>query len=310
MNMRGSRREYICRTKIGQIKFFLLAVVLGAPIFGVNLTITTTSDGIVRLSWPRSAGEGFYLQRIANLSSKTEWDNLSDPATEGGAWIVTDHTSGASQFYRLRAWEILFDGSSTDAFRGYQSESFPSRWLATSDGELQTLPYSPKSVGTNDIVTRQMYLDFELRWEWNPRIGGNSGVIYRTSERRSSAAQSGPEYQLLDDNYENFVNLPSNVKMGAVYALLSPIDHEAVESNDWNVCRLIVVGDHVEHWLNNQQVLQYEINGADWANALSAYPTYGSVPDFGQATPGYIAFQCHGEFSCFRNIRLRLLEKL
>jgi hypothetical protein len=263
------------------------------------------------LTWPQAATNDFYLQFTTNLSPLVDWRNASDPTTNGTDLVVADDATASSRFYRLQAWEVLFDGTSTSALRGYQQTNFPAinRWLVTTNGELRAVAYpTPHNIGTNDIVTRAQFSDFELVWEWKASVGGNSGVMYRCTEQNSAATLSGPEYQLLDDTNSNYTGLPANQKMGAIYALFSPTTNKVlVPTGEWNQCRLLVQSNHVEHWLNGRRLISYEINSPAWTNALAAYTNYGNIPGFGQARSGYIAFQGHGEDSWFRNIKVRRL---
>src|SRR5690606_24811201 len=77
------------------------------------------------------------------------------------------------------AWLPLFDGTSTDAWRGYQMASMPSGWEIV-DGSLVRTGSGP------DIITREQFGDFELELEWKVGPGGNSGVMYRVTEADSS----------------------------------------------------------------------------------------------------------------------------
>ena len=58
---------------------------------------------------------------------------------------------------RAAGWEVLFDGTGTDAFRGYRSEGFPAAgWSVDAEGCLVT------SGGGGDLITRRMFENFEL----------------------------------------------------------------------------------------------------------------------------------------------------
>ena len=75
-------------------------------------------------------------------------------------------------------WEVLFDGTSTDAFRGFKSEEFPKHgWEIEEDGTLHRMNRS------RDIMTRTQYSDFDLRLEWKSYKGANSGIIYRIAQK-------------------------------------------------------------------------------------------------------------------------------
>src|SRR4051812_5868935 len=58
-------------------------------------------------------------------------------------------------------WVILFDGHSTDAWRGYKQPDFPKEsWVIDGDA-LRTNPAHPV-----DLITREQFDSFELDLEW------------------------------------------------------------------------------------------------------------------------------------------------
>ena len=272
------------------------------------------SGSQVILSWPQAATNDFYLQFAANLSAPIAWSNASDAATNGTDLAVTDPTTSLSRFYRLQAWEILFDGTSTAAFRGYKQSTFPRTnvWLITTNKELMAVVVpSGSSIRTNDLITTAQYDNFELRWEWKTSTNGNSGVFIRVTEpvgTNNFSAQTGPEYQLLDD--PSYSGLPGYQTMGAAFSLFAPTTNKLlVPTGQWNECRLIVQSNHVQHWLNGGTVLEYDINGPGWATAVANYSGGGPLlPGFAQTTPAPIALQHHGQQVWFRNIKIRKLS--
>jgi hypothetical protein len=74
----------------------------------------------------------------------------------------------------------------------------------------------------------------------------------------------------------------------------------------WNEVRIIVYGNHVEHWLNGTKVVEYELGSPDWETRLNA-SKFKQWPGYGRSTRGYIALQDHGDRVAYRNIRIRVL---
>jgi hypothetical protein len=62
----------------------------------------------------------------------------------------------------------------------------------------------------------------------------------------------------------------------------------------------------VEHWLNDQRVVSYELWDADWQARVAA-SKFASMPDYGRNRAGHLALQDHGDAVWFRNIRIRSL---
>jgi hypothetical protein len=59
-------------------------------------------------------------------------------------------------------WEILFDGTSLDQWRGYLAEDMYPEWVIE-DG---TLVFMPGKEGGKNIITKNTYTNFVLSLEW------------------------------------------------------------------------------------------------------------------------------------------------
>ena len=200
---------------------------------------------------------------------------------------------------RDEGWINLFDGSSMAAWRGYRQDSMPSGWRIQ-DGTLT------KDTVTGDILTRDQFGDFELELEWRLAAGGNSGLFYRGTEEYDHIYWSAPEYQLLDDatapNGESRLT-----SAGAAYALYPSPEGVLKPAGEWNAARIIVRGNHVEHWMNGQKLLEYELGSPDWTAKVKA-SKFVDWPNYGRSARGHIAVQGDHEGTLsLRNIRIRPL---
>ena len=203
-------------------------------------------------------------------------------------------------------WEVLFDGTSTDAFRGWKKEGFPEKGWEIKDGALHKIP----KAGGGDILTKKKYDSFELTWEWKVAEGANSGVMYHVAEGDGLGATyfTGPEYQILEDGHHHDGKNPKT-STAALYALIAPNDQKKLMPvGEWNSSRILVEGNHVEHWLNGKKVVEYEL-GSDELNKLIANSKFKQWPRFAKEKTGYIAFQDHGDEVWYRNIKIREIEE-
>ena len=197
------------------------------------------------------------------------------------------------------AWRTLFDGTSTEAWRGFQSTTFPDGWRIE-DGALTRVAEA------GDIITKDQFGDFELELEWKVPPKGNSGIMYRVTEADSSTYRTGPEYQVLDDagHPDGQNRLTSAASAYGFYAAPAGIVKAAGE---WNSTRIVARGNHIEHWLNGQKVVEYDLGSPDWETKLKA-SKFDVWKGYGRASRGHIALQDHGDRVAFRNIRIRELR--
>lgn len=206
-------------------------------------------------------------------------------------------------------WIILFDGKSTAKLRGYAMDSFPSQAWKVENGQLMTLTGVPNI----DLVTKDEFKNFELVFEWKTSVGGNSGVFYHVKENIAHESGNGNspnwldnfEMQILDD-----INFPDKAPIrsaGSLYDLIVPTNKTLKPIGEYNLAKLIVKGNHVEHWLNGKKIVQYE-TGSDEMKKLLANSKFKDNPHYGTSPNGVIMFQHHGQQMWFRNIKIRRLD--
>jgi hypothetical protein len=195
-------------------------------------------------------------------------------------------------------WRLLFDGNTTGGWRGYGRDDMPEGWQAV-DGALTRIAQA------GDIITTEQYTNFELALDWMVRPAGNSGIFYRVIESDDPIYYSGPEMQVLDDagHVDGAARLTA---AGANYGL-HPVPEGVVKpAGEWNSIRLVVNGDHVEHWLNGQKIVEYELGSDDWRERV-ANSKFVEWPAYGTAERGHIGLQDHGDWVAYRNIRIQVL---
>ncbi|MCH8807412.1 MAG: DUF1080 domain-containing protein [Planctomycetes bacterium] len=214
-----------------------------------------------------------------------------------------EKTAGLSDADRAAGWKMLFDGKSTDAWRGYRKDEFPSKGWEIED---QCLKVEAKGKG-GDIITREQYGDFELVLEWRVSAKANSGIMYRVIEKHSTSWQTGPEYQILDDaGYGD--SLKPGQMSGALYDLYEPSSAKAMKpTGEFNRTRIRLKDNLLQHWLNGVKVVECRTDGDEWSKRIAA-SKFGKYKGFGLQPRGHIALQEHGHDVWFRNIRIRDLS--
>lgn len=202
-------------------------------------------------------------------------------------------------------WEVLFDGSTLDKWRGFKQETVPDGWVIEDDA-LVALGKGGDLGG--DIITKKQYEAFELKLDWAISEGGNSGIFFHVLEDNyQTVYATGPEYQLIDD-----VGFPQKLedwqKTGANYAMNSAHNTVLKPIGEYNTSRIIVKNGHVEHWLNGKMVVNYELWTDDW-KARVAKSKWKDYPGYGLALKGYIGLQDHGSLVKFKNIKIKDLTE-
>jgi hypothetical protein len=194
-------------------------------------------------------------------------------------------------------WRLLFDGQTTSGWRSFGKQTFPAKGWTVDNGWLKCLA---KGRG-GDIVTVDEFTDFELCWEWRLPPKANNGLKYFITEQRGAAI--GHEYQMIDDTTIK----PGKGSTASFYDVLAPkLDKPLKPPGETNQSRIVVQGNHVEHWLNGAKVLQYEL-GSPEVLAAVARSKFKDVAGFGTKIKGRILLTDHGDEACFRNVKIRAL---
>jgi hypothetical protein len=214
----------------------------------------------------------------------------------GGETAVQSAMNELTPSEREAGWQLLFDGKTTGGWRGYRKQTMPDGWQVV-DGALTRVAEA------GDIVTEDEFGDFELKLEWKVEPGGNSGIMFRVTEDADQTYESGPEMQVLDDE-RHADGKSRSTAAGSNYALHAAPAGVVKPAGEWNRVRLLVDGAHVEHWLNGQKVVEYELWSPDWEKRV-ADSKFAQWPGYGRAKRGHIALQDHGDRVAYRNIKIR-----
>ncbi len=246
-------------------------------------------------------------------------------------YVVNLVPNSLSEQEVAQGFSLLFDGSTTGGWRGAGKESFPEKGWNVMEGVL-TVEASggAEAAHGGDIVTVEEYSTFELSLDFKITEGANSGIKYFITESYGSDASAiGLEYQILDDERhpDATQGAAGNRTLGSLYDLLPAHEAKTVRKpGQWNRARIVVTGTrveetvtgsrmtqsefkgaHVEHWLNDRKILEYE-RGTPVFDALVARSKYVVWEGFGHWPQGHILLQDHGDEVHFRSIKIRHID--
>ena len=204
-----------------------------------------------------------------------------------------------SRAERAAGWRLLFDGRTTAGWRSHRADTIGAGWQVVDGALTRVAP-------AGDIVTVEQFRDFELELDWLISPGGNSGIFYRVADEGDEVYLSGHEMQVLDDARHADGQSPLT-SAGSVFGLYPAPRGVVHPAGRWNHARIVVSGEHVEHWLNGTRVAAFDIGSPDW-NARVAASKFASWAGFGRHPTGRIALQDHGDRVAYRNIRIRVRQ--
>lgn len=219
---------------------------------------------------------------------------------------------------KKEGWRLLWDGKTTNGWRSARADVFPGKGWVIADGALTvSAAKGAESANGGDIITRERYNDFELTVDFKITEGANSGIkifvqpnldpVTGTGGKANTGSAIGLEYQILDDERHPDAKLghDGNRKQCALYDLIPVMNTPHPNPiGEWNTARILSKGNHVEHWLNGEKVLEYE-RGSEAFHAAVARSKFKNIPGFGEWKHGHILLQDHGNRVSFRNVKIR-----
>ncbi len=272
-----------------------------------------TAEGFIALqvhSIPKTVEPGHQI-RWRNIRIKTS--NLK-PSPTDKIYVVNTVPNNLSSQEKNNGYSLLWDGKTTQGWRGAGKEKFPDKGWEIKDDALHVLKSGGgESVNGGDIVSEKQFSAFELKFDFKLSEGANSGVKYFVTEReKSSGSAIGLEYQLLDDarHPDAKLGIEGNRTSSGLYDLISPKKLPpalARKLGVWNQGIIRVYPDsRIEHWLNGYKVVEYRRGSPEYLK-LVAGSKYKIWENFGMAPEGRILLQDHGDAVSFRSIKIRNL---
>lgn len=249
--------------------------------------------------------------RFRNIRIRT--DSLDFYGFHGDPGIPQENLipNTLSDWEKNHGWKLLFDGMTSNGWRGAYKDKFPEKGWKIADGTLTVLSSGgAESANGGDIVTADKYSNFDLTLEFKITKGANSGIKYFVTESEHNKGSAiGLEYQILDDENHPDAKLGNHEgsrTLASLYDLMKATNKRVNPIGEWNRARIVSKGNHVEHWLNGFKVLEYE-RGSEEFRKLVSESKYKIWKNFGEAPEGHILLQDHGDEVSFRSIKMKQL---
>lgn len=253
-----------------------------------------------------------------NIRIKTE--NLEAERMQGElAPEVNRIPNHLTEAEKANGWKLLFDGKTTNGWRGAHKEKFPDHGWKVEDGQLIVLKSGGgESTNGGDIVTVDEYSAFEFSLEFKITEGANSGIKYFVTEKeKPSGSAFGLEYQILDDSKHPdaklYTSVPGSRTLASLYDMIPAKNKRFNGVGMWNQAVIKVFPDNkVEYWLNGFKTLEYVRGSEAFREAVKgskyAAKVYNEFGAFGEAEKGHILLQDHGDEVAFRSIKVREIK--
>lgn len=262
------------------------------------------------------------IDNANDVGKEIRWKNVRiqtsnlKPSPADNIFVINTIPNNLSADEQKAGMRLLWDGKTTNGWRGAYKDNFPDKVWYIEDGTLNVKGgKGAESANGGDIVTKETFGAFDLQFEFKLTDTANSGVKYFVTEsEKNKGSAIGLEYQILDDDLHPDAKLGSigNRTMASLYDLIPSLKitagrREKLPVGEWNRGRIIVYPDgNIEHWINGWKVVEYK-RGTQYFYALVAKSKYEKWPNFGMAPKGHILLQEHGTHVSFRSIKIREL---
>ena len=220
---------------------------------------------------------------------------------------------------KAAGWHLLFNGTSGVGWHSTRGgAAFPTTGWKIADGMLTVTDTGGGEGGQGgDISTDRHFANYELSVDFRVTPGANSGILYIADPTLNPGhgSPAGYEYQVLDDALHPDAKRGENGDrtVGSLYDMI-PAKGTADGTKpihpvgEWNTARILVMGPHIQHWLNGVLVVDYDQSSPEFA-AIVAKSKFHVYPNFTAMHDTPIVLQDHAFPVDFRNIKIRELRQ-
>ena len=297
-------------------------------VVAVGDSIKTYLNGVLRADMHDSmTAKGFFGLQVHNSNeagsdgAQIRFKNIRMQKVSAKAQKPEPPANTLTEKEKKDGWRLLWDGKTTEGWQSAITPGFPEQGWEIRDGELMvTNASSGESQHGGDIITKERFSNFELTADFKATPGCNSGIKYLvhpnlsaitgTGAKAAIGSAIGLEYQILDDARHPDAKLGRNGDrtLGSLYDLIpASKDKKPNYIGEWNHARIVVKGNHCEHWLNGEKILEYDRNTPEFDKHV-AESKFHAIVGFGDWPDGNILLQEHGSTVSFRNIKIRVLS--
>lgn len=175
-----------------------------------------------------------------------------------------------------------------------------SGWIGDLDGHVvkDGVLAAKKGVG-GTLFTKDIYADFDFRFEFKLTPGANNGIAIR-SDMQGNPAYDAMEIQILDDSHPQYKDLHDWQVHGSIYGVVPAHRGYLRPVGEWNTERIVARGSQIQIYVNGTKIVD--------ADVAKVKPIDGHDHPGRLRKDGHIGFFGHHDPLEFRNIRVKPLK--